>query len=171
MEREFRYANDAAQEWAQDVKSPPCSAADKRACGGMNTDTSTQEMLLNMVGRYVVCELLIALNTFYIREGILLQVAQNFFLLLDESTNARVACDLHALKFMTVFPAGVRPGVMSQEEKCSYLGQLKANQNCRMQALPPAQGEGMAQGLPMTPFYGNPAPNGNTPVMLYDPFL
>ena len=166
MEREFRYANDAAQEWAQEVKPPACSAADKRACGGMNTETTTQEMLLNMVGRYVICELLIAPNTLYIREGILLQVARNFFLLLDESTNTRVACDLNALKVMTVFPAGVRPKVMSQEEKQSYLGQLKERQSCRMQALP------AAQGTPMTPFYSNPAPSGNTaPAMLYDPFL
>lgn len=164
MEHEVRYANDAAQEWAQDAKSPP--TADKRGCGGMNIDTTTQEMLLNMIGRYVICEMLIALNTLYIREGILLQVAQSFFLLLDESANTSVACDLHALKVMTVFPAGIRPQIMSQEEKCGYLEQLKANQNCRMQALPPAQGESVAQGLPATPFYATP-----TPVMLYDPFL
>ncbi len=166
MEREFKY--DAAQDWTQPLElqsSPP--PIQRPAYGGMSIDTTTQEMLLNMIGRYVICELLIALNTFYIREGILLQVAQNFFLLFDESTDTRVACDLHALKFLTVFPSGERPGVMTQEEKCDYLGQLKANQNCRMQALPARQEEGGQQNVSMMPIYRNPTPAGNTPAMLY----
>ncbi len=169
MEREFHCANGDAQEGMRPVELQACSPGLERpGYGGMNIDTTTQEMLLNMIGRYVICELLIALNTFYIREGILLQVAQNFFLLFDESTNARVACDLHALKFLTVFPAGERPGAMTQEEKCNYLGQLKANQNCRMQALPAPQETNGARDMPMTPIYRSPIPVGNTPAMLYD---
>ena len=164
MERELRRANDAAPAELQ-ASLPPFAHP---ACGGMNIDTTTQEMLLNMVGRYVICELLIALNTFYIREGILLQVAKNFFLLFDESTNTRVACDLHALKFLTVFPPGERPGSMTQEEKRNYLGQLKANQDCRMRALPaPQEGNGM-QGVPVFP--RSPSQAENTPAMLYEPY-
>lgn len=164
MERELRRANDAAPAELQ-VSPPPFAHP---VCGGMNIDTTTQEMLFNMIGRYVICELLIALNTFYIREGILLQVAKNFFLLFDESTNTRVACDLHALKFLTVFPPGERPGVMTQEEKRNYLGQLKANQDCRMQALPaPQEGSGM-QGIPVST--RSPSQAANTPAMLYEPY-
>lgn len=160
MERELFHANDAVQD------GPPAFAYP--AYGGMNPDTTTQEMLLSMIGRYVICELLIALNTFYIREGILLQVAKNFFLLFDESTNTRVACDLHALKFLTVFPPGERPGIMTQEEKRNYLGQLKANQDCRMQALPAPQEAGVMQNNPIVA--RNPYQAANTPAMLYEPY-
>ncbi len=164
MERELHRANGAVP---AELQASPLPFAHP-ACGGMNIDTTTQEMLLNMVGRYVICELLIALNTFYIREGILLQVAKNFFLLFDESTNTRVACDLHALKFLTVFPPGERPGSMTQEEKRNYLGQLKANQDCRMQALPAPQEENGMQGVPVFPH--SPSQAANTPAMLYEPY-
>lgn len=168
MERTFHGAHAGAQEGMRPAEMPVClSGCESPAYGGMNIETTTQEMLLHMIGRYVVCELLIALNTFYIREGILLQVAKNFFLLFDESTNTRVACDLNSLKFLTVFPAGERPGVMTQEEKCNYLGQLKADQNCRMQALPPPREPNSTRELPVMPLYRNPMPAG-TPVMLYD---
>ena len=166
-ERELRCANEAVKEWTQPVEK--FSPAAKRAIpGNMNTDTTTQEMLLNMIGRYVICELLIALNTFYIREGILLQVAQNFFMLYDESTNTRVACDLHALKFLTIFPPGERPGVMTQEQKCNYLGQLKANQDCRMRGLPAPQRTSGMEDVAMTPLIGNRTLVGNTPALLYE---
>ncbi|HWR23273.1 MAG TPA: hypothetical protein VN366_07315 [Feifaniaceae bacterium] len=134
------------------------------AQGGMNTNTTTQEMLLNMIGRYVVCELLVAPGIFYIREGVLLQVAKNFFLLFDESSNTRVACDLHALKFLTVFPPGERPGAMTQEEKRGYLGRLKANQGCRMQALPAPQEAG-AQDVSMTPAVRGPSRAADAPAL------
>ena len=130
--------------------------------GGMNIETTTQEMLRDMIGRYVICELLIAFNTFYIREGILIQVTQSFFILFDESTNARVACDLHALKFLTVFPPGARPGPMSQQEKCAYIQQLREDQLCRMQALPgPAP-----ETFPAAPFPEQLQPAG-TPAMQF----
>ena len=160
MEREFRPANDAAQDCPSVVVYP--------AYGGMNIDTSTQEMLFNMIGRYVICELLIALNTFYIREGILLQVAKNFFLLFDESANTRVACDLHALKLLTVFPPGERPDIMTQEEKRNYFGQLKANQDCGMQALPSIREADVMQNSPVV--VRNPSKAANTPAMLYEPY-
>ena len=50
MERELFHANDAVQD------GPPAFAYP--AYGGMNPDTTTQEMLLSMIGRYVICELL-----------------------------------------------------------------------------------------------------------------
>lgn len=135
--------------------------------GGMNIDTTTQEMLRDMIGRYVICELLIAFNTFYIREGILIQVTQSFFILFDESTGARVACDLHALKFLTAFPPGVRPGPMSQQEKCAYIGQLRQDQLCRMQALPvqalPPQAPQPFATLPYLPQPGS----AGTPAMQF----
>lgn len=104
----------------------------------LTPETSTQEMLLHMVGRYVIAELLIYPGTFYIREGILMQITKNYFLLYDESANSRVACDISTLSMMTVFPAGVRLGHMSEENKCRYIEQLKQSQLCRMQPIPAA---------------------------------
>lgn len=137
---------------------------------GMTPETTTQEMLLHMVGRYAVAELLIAPGTFYIREGVLMQVTKNFFLLYDENLNARVACDIHALAMLTVFPAGIRPKYMSPEEKCKYIGELRREQECRMQALPTACATPPGHAEPMAiPVAGYMARQSmGTPVMMFN---
>lgn len=143
-------------------QAQPFGARQYGGRSGMGIDTTTQEMLRDFIGRYVICELLIAFNTFYIREGILIQVTQSFFILFDESTNARVACDLHALKFLTVLPAGARPGAMSPQQMCAYIGQLKQEQLCRMQALPAQE----PPAFPAVPYLPQPVSAG-TPAMQF----
>ena len=123
-------------------------------------------MLAHMIGRYVICELFIAGDMLYIREGILMQVTQEFILLLDESSNTRVACDIQAIRVVTEFPPGRRASVMTNTEKCAYLSALVDAHGCCMQDIHrlPAPGALYAE----TTLHALPETRGTPAMALYE---
>lgn len=63
---------------------------------------NTQDMLMENIGKYVVCELLVGLRSMTVREGILMEVGQDYFILQNPDTGDSTSCDLYSLKFMTL---------------------------------------------------------------------
>lgn len=61
-----------------------------------------QEMLLENIGKYVICELLVGLRSMTVRDGILMEVGQDYFILQNPNSGDRTSCDLYSLKFLTV---------------------------------------------------------------------
>lgn len=76
--------------------------------GEVNSDTY-QELLSKSKGKYIICELLIGVNTMVLREGILTEVGPSYFVLYDTDRKAFTVCDLYSLKFITFFPPDRRP--------------------------------------------------------------
>ena len=72
---------------------------------------SFHEAVSRGIGHYAICEFLIGSKVINTREGILKEVGQNYFTLYNEETDTSISCDLHSLRFITFFRAGIRPGM------------------------------------------------------------
>ena len=68
---------------------------------------SLQESLMKAVGRFVVCKFLVGAKDITTLSGVLRNVGNSYFVLLDPCTEAETTCDIHALKFITSYPEGV----------------------------------------------------------------
>lgn len=76
--------------------------------GNVNRET-LQEILAKAIGRYVQMHMLIGTSGMVVREGILLQVGPNYFIIFEESDHTAVTCDLFSLRFAKIFRMGERP--------------------------------------------------------------
>lgn len=90
--------------------------------GGMTpSETTMQEMLAKNIGKYVICELLIGLRSMTIRDGILIEVGQNYFILQNPTNGDHTSCDLYSLKFITI------PATTGHQGQYSPYGYTKPN--------------------------------------------
>ena len=87
---------------------------------------SYQEYLAQIVGYYIICELLIGVDRLVLRQGTLTEVGESYFTLYDEDKLAYTVCDLYSLKFVTHFNLGNRP---TTEEFLTWLGDIQATNN------------------------------------------
>lgn len=102
----------------------------------IDTMIAKHQLLTDLVGRYLICELFIPPNIFYICDGVLVQVTEEFFILYDEGLDAKIAYTIEPLKVISQFPPRLRPMHDCWEDKCKYLEQLKTHQRCSIQILP-----------------------------------
>ncbi len=87
---------------------------------------SYQEYLVQIVGYYIICELLIGVDRLVLRQGTLTEVGESYFTLYDEDKLAYTVCDLYSLKFVTHFNQGNRP---TTEEFLTWLRDIQATNN------------------------------------------
>lgn len=73
------------------------------------TSHSFQESISRGIGHYAICEFLMGNEQMNIREGILKEVGQSYFILYNEETDTSISCDFYSLKFVTFYRAGLRP--------------------------------------------------------------
>lgn len=66
------------------------------------SEETMQTLLAKNLNQYVICELLIGLRSMTVREGVLIEVGSNYFILLDTDTGDKMSCDLYSLRFVTV---------------------------------------------------------------------
>ena len=66
------------------------------------SEGTVQDLLAKNIGRYAVSELLVGLRSMTVREGILIEVGRNYFVLMDPDTGDQTSCDLYSLKFLTI---------------------------------------------------------------------
>ncbi len=76
--------------------------------GKVNQETY-QQTLADLMGYYVICELLIGVERLVLRQGFLIDVGESFFTLYDTDTLSYTICDLYSVKFITYFNDGRRP--------------------------------------------------------------
>ena len=89
-----------------------------------------RNLISQSIGQYVIAEFLIGLgNNLESREGIIQDAGESYFILYDEFTNTSSSCDLYSLKFMTIYPRGMRPCAVRPSrvpQSCSGLRPLSA---------------------------------------------
>ena len=69
--------------------------------GNVNEETM-QEMLSRAIGHYVNVEMMMG-NQVIKKEGVLLQVGQDYYVLFDRTDNTVMTCELKSLKIMKIF--------------------------------------------------------------------
>ena len=79
-----------------------------------NFDTPTmqgtmQQVLSDNLGRYVVVDFLVGVDTIARRVGILESVGRSFLVLYEEISDSYQVCDIFSVKFVSFFPPGFRP--------------------------------------------------------------
>lgn len=70
---------------------------------------SMQQLLSENLGKYIMADFLIGVNSIVRRVGILYSVGRSFLVLYDEETHTFDVCDIFSLKFATFFPPGLEP--------------------------------------------------------------
>ncbi len=68
-----------------------------------------RERLSGYIGRYLTTGLLLGISHLETREGILSDVGAGYFVLRDPDSGMETLCDLYTLKFVSAYPAGMRP--------------------------------------------------------------
>lgn len=68
---------------------------------------SLQQTLTRAIDRFVVCKFLVGTCDTATLSGIMKNVGNSFFVLLDPCTNAETTCDMYSLKFITSYPEGI----------------------------------------------------------------
>ncbi len=68
-----------------------------------------QEMLSNLIGNYIITELLIGIDRLVLRQGYLTAVGPSYYILYDPEPNVNTVCDIYSLKFVSYFESGERP--------------------------------------------------------------
>ncbi len=68
-----------------------------------------QEMLSNLIGSYVITELLIGVDRLVLRQGYLTAVGPSYYILYDPEPKSSTVCDIYSLKFVTYFDSRERP--------------------------------------------------------------
>lgn len=71
---------------------------------------SMQQFLSENLGEYVVVEFLVGTQTMEQKEGILYSVGRSVMTLYEELSQTFVVCDVFAVKFVTFYLPGHRPG-------------------------------------------------------------
>ena len=87
---------------------------------------SYQEYLAQIVGYYIICELLMGVDQLVLRQGTLVEVGESYFTLYDEDKLSYTVCDIYSLKFVTRFYQGNRP---TTEEFMTWLRDIQATNN------------------------------------------
>lgn len=75
---------------------------------------SMQQVLQDNLGSYVSVDFLIGTQNFITKQGLLFWVGSQFIVLYEESNQQYVVCDIFAIKFVTFFIPGNRPGQLPQ---------------------------------------------------------
>lgn len=70
---------------------------------------SMQQLLSENLGKYVMADFLIGVNSIVRRVGILYSVGRGFLVLYDENFHTFDVCDIFSLKFVAFFPPGFEP--------------------------------------------------------------
>ena len=65
---------------------------------------SFQEMLMESMGKFLVCRFLIGTNELVSAAGTLKNVGRDYFILEDPCTGMSTTCDLYSVKFISVLP-------------------------------------------------------------------
>lgn len=81
-----------------------------------------QEMLSNLIGSYVITELLIGVDRLVLRQGYLTAVGPSYYILYDPEPRSSTVCDIYSLKFVTYFDSRERP---TTEEFDRWLDSLR----------------------------------------------
>lgn len=68
-----------------------------------------QEMMSQLIGSYVITELLIGVDRLVLRQGYLTAVGPSYYILYDPEPGASTVCDIYSLKFITFFDSRERP--------------------------------------------------------------
>ncbi len=68
-----------------------------------------QEMLSELIGSYIITELLIGVDRLVLRQGYLTAVGQSYYILYDPEPRSSTVCDIYSLKFVTFFDSRERP--------------------------------------------------------------
>ncbi|MBR4082404.1 MAG: hypothetical protein IKK21_11530 [Clostridia bacterium] len=75
---------------------------------------SMQQVLQDNLGSYVSVDFLIGTQNFITKQGVLFWVGSQFIVLYEEANQQYVVCDIFAIKFVTFFLPGHRPGQVPQ---------------------------------------------------------
>ncbi len=81
-----------------------------------------QEMLSNLIGSYVITELLIGVDRLVLRQGYLTAVGPSYYIFYDSEPKSSSVCDIYSLKFVTFFDSRERP---TTEEFDRWLDSLR----------------------------------------------
>ncbi len=84
-------------------------------------------LLEESLGYYVVTQHLIGSSTLVNREGVLVRVLGNAFVLREDATDSYICCDYYALKFFRRLPYQARPGY-NNADSCIPLRQRRSGQ-------------------------------------------
>lgn len=68
-----------------------------------------QEMLSNLIGSYIITELLIGVDRLVLRQGYLTAVGPSYYILFDPEPGSSTVCDIYSLKFVSFFESRERP--------------------------------------------------------------
>lgn len=68
-----------------------------------------QEMMSQLIGSYIITELLIGVDRLVLRQGYLTAVGPSYYILYDPEPNSNTVCDIYSLKFITFFESRERP--------------------------------------------------------------
>ena len=81
-----------------------------------------QEMLSELIGSYIITELLIGIDRLILRQGYLMAVGPSYYILYDPEPNVNTICDIYSLKFVSYFESRERP---TTEEFDRWLDSLR----------------------------------------------
>lgn len=97
--------NGAVPYTVQNTPSPPDPALPPSQVSVENY----QEMLSNLIGSYIITELLIGIDRLILRQGYLTAVGPSYYILYDPEPNVNTVCDIYSLKFVSFFESRERP--------------------------------------------------------------
>lgn len=83
---------------------------------------SYQEMLLESVGKFIICRFLVGSENLISMAGILKNVGNDFFILEDPCTKMYTTCDLYSVKFISVTPEEFTENIPSYCRRRLYDG-------------------------------------------------
>ncbi|MBQ4154527.1 MAG: hypothetical protein IJE01_04950 [Clostridia bacterium] len=99
---QVRQNNQMWQE-GQMVQSNQWPSANDNHTGSVDV-RSFQEMLMESIGRFLVCRFLIGTEELVSAAGMLKNVGRDYFILEDPCTGMYTTCDLYSVKFISVLP-------------------------------------------------------------------
>lgn len=76
---------------------------------------SIQQFLSENIGNFVVIDFLIGTQAMTTRQGILYSVGASYVVLFEERSKTFILCDIFAIKFVTFYYPGQRPGNESNQ--------------------------------------------------------
>lgn len=116
--------------------TPPPQNFDTEAMQG-----SMQQVLSENLGEYVVVDFLIGTQSMQQKQGILYAVGTSFVTLYEEQTQTFVVCDMFAIKFVTFYLPGQRPGMSGGGDfSLSMVSDLARQNGGGPMSAPPAGG-------------------------------
>lgn len=76
---------------------------------------SMQEILQDNIGSYVTVDFLIGTQNMVSKDGLLYSVGTQFIVLYEDVSKEYIVCDIFAIKFVTFYLPGYRPGQVPSE--------------------------------------------------------